>query len=190
MADDHDDDPDLTDRDKELRRWSRPYEFREFPKWLHRVSPTIADVSPVDRLHDVTTTTTHDRTVQADLVHQAGIVDTAEAEADLQAAGWVTHIETARQAALEAVRREKQRRADEDKDLVKQAVREALKESLLADARHSSNESAVEALAIVPAKSNVPSDVLSTRCGPHQARNRHDREATDRAARGSDVDGR
>ena len=132
MADDHDDDPDLSDREKELRKWNRPVEFQEFPKMLYRVTPMTAPVPPVDpRMHGVTTTTEHDRIVQVDLVCQRGIVDTADVEADLQAAGWVTDSGTAWQVALEAVQREEQRRENEGKETLKQALREVLEESLL-----------------------------------------------------------
>jgi hypothetical protein len=131
MADDHDDDPDLTDRERELRRWNRPYKFQEFPKYLHRVTPTTEELPPVDpRMRGVTTTTEHDRTVQVDLVYQAGIVDTAEVEADLQAVGWATQVETAREAAREAVQRETQRRALETKEQQVRTFEEAFRRVL------------------------------------------------------------
>src|SRR5262252_2220318 len=65
MADDHDDDPELTDREKELRKWNQPYTFQEFPKRLSRVTPATAPRPPIDpRVHDVTIVREPDPTVQ------------------------------------------------------------------------------------------------------------------------------
>lgn len=124
--------PVLREREQELASWNTLAPHPDFPKYFHRVLPTTQEVPPVDpRMRGVTTTTEHDRTVQVDLIYQTGIVDAGEVAADLQAAGWVTDVEIARQTAREAVQREQQQRADEQSEFLKKTLREVLGESLL-----------------------------------------------------------
>ena len=98
MADDHDDDPDLTNREKELKKWTRPYKYCEFPKMLYRGTTSTAGRVEVEQR--IVGNAAEEQRVVADGWH-AGPKEALEAE---------THRREARGAA----RREQRKRELED----------------------------------------------------------------------------
>lgn len=82
MADDHDDDPDLTDRERELRKWNKPYVFQEYPKMLYRRPRAVSVHSPATLLPEGTTTT------HAGLLLDYLTVQSAAEETIAGAEGW------------------------------------------------------------------------------------------------------
>jgi hypothetical protein len=92
MADDHDDNSDLTDREKELKKWNRPYVYQEFPKMLYR-GTIIGGRIDVEQC----------------------TVKTAAEETLAKAKGWVTNPQTADDAANRALQEQQDfaRQADD-----------------------------------------------------------------------------